>query len=163
MTKAILSFQLAVPESDLDDLRRRLRATRWPEAETPDDWSQGAPLLYMQDICHYWADNYNWRSCEDLLNWWDQFQTEIDGVDIHFLHVKSPHTEAVPLLITHGWPGSILEFRHVLGPLVNPVAYGGNAEDAFHVIAPSLPAMASQENPLRQVGQLTKLPRPGSN
>ena len=147
MTTAILPFQLAVPESDLEDLRRRLRATRWPEPETPDDWSQGTPLLYMQDICHYWADNYNWRTCEDLLNGWDQFQTEVDGVDIHFLHLKSPHAEAVPLLITHGWPGSILEFRHVLGPLVNPVAYGGNAEDAFHVIAPSLPGYGFSGKP----------------
>lgn len=147
MTEAIRPFQLSIPESDLEDLRRRLTVTRWPDAETPDDWSQGIPLSYMQEICRYWANDYDWRPCEELLNGWEQFQTVIDGVDIHFLHVKSPHSEALPLLITHGWPGSVLEFRHVIGPLTDPVAHGGKAEDAFHVIAPSLPGYGYSGKP----------------
>ncbi len=92
MTEAIRPFQLSIPESDLEDLRRRLTVTRWPDAETPDDWSQGIPLSYMQEICRYWANDYDWRPCEELLNGWEQFQTVIDGVDIHFLHVKSTHS-----------------------------------------------------------------------
>jgi pimeloyl-ACP methyl ester carboxylesterase len=147
MSEAIRPFQLSIADSDLEDLRRRLKATRWPDAETPDDWSQGIPLNYMQEICQYWANDYDWRPCETLLNGWDQFQTEIDGVDIHFLHVKSPHADAMPLLITHGWPGSVLEFRHIIGPLTDPVAHGGKAEDAFHIIAPSLPGYGFSGKP----------------
>ncbi|MBT4488721.1 MAG: alpha/beta fold hydrolase [Rhodospirillaceae bacterium] len=147
MSEDIRPFEVAIPESQLEDLRRRLKDTRWPDAETPDDWSQGIPLSYMQEICAYWANDYDWRRCEDLLNGWDQFQTEIDDVDIHFLHVKSPHPDAMPLLITHGWPGSGLEFRHVIGPLTDPTAHGGKAEDAFHVIAPSLPGYGFSGKP----------------
>lgn len=147
MTDQIRPFEVAIPDADLDDLRRRLHATRWPDAETPNDWSQGIPLSYMQDICRYWADGYDWRQCENLLNGWDQFQTEIDGVDIHFLHVRSPRADAMPLLITHGWPGSVLEFRHVIGPLTDPAAHGGDAADAFHVIAPSLPGYGFSGKP----------------
>ncbi len=147
MSDDIRPFELAIPESELEDLRRRLKATRWPDAETPDDWSQGIPLSYMREVCAYWANDYDWRPCESLLNGWEQFQTEIDGVDIHFLHVKSLHANAMPLLITHGWPGSVLEFRHIIGPLTDPEAHGGKAEDAFHVIAPSLPGYGFSGKP----------------
>ena len=147
MSTDIRPFEIAIPEAELVDLRRRLAATRWPDAETPDDWSQGIPLSYMQEICQYWASDYDWRRCETMLNGWDQFQTEIDDIDIHFLHVKSPHPEAMPMLITHGWPGSVLEFRHIIGPLTDPTAHGGKAEDAFHVIAPSLPGYGFSGKP----------------
>ena len=147
MSDDIRPFELAIAESELEDLRRRLKATRWPDAETPDDWSQGIPLSYMREICEYWANDYDWRPCERLLNGWDQFQTEIDGVDIHFLHVKSRHENALPLLITHGWPGSVLEFRHIIAPLADPEAHGGKAEDAFHVIAPTLPGYGFSGKP----------------
>jgi pimeloyl-ACP methyl ester carboxylesterase len=147
MTDAIKPFQVSIADSELEELRRRLNATRWPDTETPDDWSQGIPLSYMREIRDYWANDYDWRRCEKLLNGWDQFETEIDGVDIHFLHVKSPHPDAMPLLITHGWPGSVLEFRHIIGPLTDPEAQGGKAEDAFHVIAPSLPGYGFSGKP----------------
>ena len=147
MSDLIRPFEVAIPEAALEDLRRRLNATRWPDAETPDDWSQGIPLSYMQEICQYWADGYDWRRCEGVLNGMDHFRTEIDGLDIHFLHMRSPHPDALPLLISHGWPGSILEFRHVIGPLTDPTAHGGKAEDAFHVIAPSLPGFGFSGKP----------------
>ncbi len=147
MSDQIKPFKVAIPEDDLADLRRRLDATRWPDAETPDDWSQGIPLSYMQEVCRYWANDYDWRRCETLLNGWEQFQTEIDGTDIHFLHVRSPHADAMPLLITHGWPGSVLEFRHIIEPLTDPTAHGGEASDAFHVIAPSLPGYGFSGKP----------------
>ena len=147
MSDQIRPFDVTIPEAELVDLRRRLHATRWPDAETPDDWSQGIPLSYMREVCKYWADDYDWRRCENLLNGWDQFQTEIDGTDIHFLHVRSPHADAMPLLITHGWPGSVLEFRHIIAPLTDPTAHGGNAADAFHIIAPSLPGYGFSGKP----------------
>jgi pimeloyl-ACP methyl ester carboxylesterase len=147
MTEAIKLFEISIADGELEDLRRRLNATRWPDTETPDDWSQGIPLSYMREIRDYWANDYDWRRCEKLLNGWDQFETKIDGVDIHFLHVKSPHPDAMPLLITHGWPGSVLEFRHIIGPLTDPEAHGGKAKDAFHVIAPSLPGYGFSGKP----------------
>ena len=147
MSDLIEPFEVAISEAALEDLRRRLDATRWPDAETPDDWSQGIPLSYMQEICQYWANGYDWRRCEKMLNGMDQFLTQIDGLDIHFLHIRSPHPDALPLLISHGWPGSILEFRHVIGPLTDPTAHGGKAEDAFHVIAPSLPGFGFSGKP----------------
>ena len=113
-------FTLDVPESELTDLRRRLADTRWPEKETVDDWSQGIPLAYVQDLCDYWADGYDWRRCEARLNELGQFRTEIDGLGIHFLHVRSPHDDAVPLVMTHGWPGSVVEFLNVIEPLTEP-------------------------------------------
>ena len=148
MAEQIKPFELAIPEAALEDLRRRLTATRWPDSETPDDWSQGIPLAYVQEVCQYWAHGYDWRRCESLLNGMHQFQTEIDGLDFHFLHVRSPHADALPLLISHGWPGSVLEFRHVIGPLTYPTAHGGAAEDAFHVIAPSLPGYGFSGKPV---------------
>ena len=140
-------FRLDVPEADLADLRARLRATRWPDPEVVDDWSQGIPLAYVQDLCAYWADGYDWRATEARLNGLGQFRTEIDGLGIHFVHVRSPHAGALPLLLTHGWPGSVVEFLDVIGPLVDPVAHGGDAADAFHVVCPSLPGYGFSDKP----------------
>jgi epoxide hydrolase len=142
-------FRIAVPDDDLDDLRRRLARTRWPEPECVDDWSQGIPLDYTRELASYWADGYDWRAREALLNRFDQFTTEIDGLDIHFIHQRSPHDDAFPLIITHGWPGSIVEFHKVIEPLTDPTAHGGRAEDAFHVICPSLPGYGFSGKPTR--------------
>jgi pimeloyl-ACP methyl ester carboxylesterase len=138
---------IAIPEADLDDLRERLRRTRWPEAETVEDWSQGIPRAYVQDLCAYWADSYDWRVVEARLNDLGPFRTEIDGLGIHSLHVRSPHSQALPLVLTHGWPGSVVEFLDALGPLVDPPAHGGDAADAFHVVCPSLPGYGFSDKP----------------
>ena len=143
----ITPFRIAIAEAVLHDLRARLRNTRWPEAELVGDWSQGAPLVWIQDICRYWAEAYDWRKQEAALNRFAQFKTEIDGLDIHFIHARSPHASAMPLLITHGWPGSIVEFHKVIEPLTNPTAFGGRAEDAFHVVCPSLPGFGFSGKP----------------
>ena len=143
----IQPFQISASDEQLDDLRRRLQNTRWPDAETPDDWSQGIPLAYTQEVCAYWAEKYDWRARETSLNRFDQFKTEVDGLGIHFVHVRSPHEDALPLLITHGWPGSIVEFQKVIGPLTNPTAHGGDAADAFHVVCPSLPGYGFSDKP----------------
>lgn len=145
----IRPFEIQISDSDLEDLRRRLAATRWPERETVDDWSQGIPLSYLQEVCAYWGEKYDWREREALLNRWPQFLTEIEGLDIHFLHVRSPHEDALPLVITHGWPGSVVEFQKVIAPLTDPVAHGGDAGDAFHVVCPSLPGYAFSGKPSR--------------
>jgi pimeloyl-ACP methyl ester carboxylesterase len=147
MTDAINPFRIAVGDDVLDDLKARLRRTRWPEAELVGDWSQGAPLNWIQEVCRYWADTYDWRRREALLNRFAQFTTAIDGLDIHFLHVRSPHPNALPLIITHGWPGSIVEFHKVIEPLTDPTAHGGDAADAFHVICPSLPGFGFSAKP----------------
>ncbi len=148
----IRPFRIAAGDDELDDLRRRLAATRWPDPEPVDDWSQGIPLSYLRDLCAYWADGYDWRAREARLNEFPQFTTPIgvDGcepVDIHFLHVRSPHDEAMPLVMTHGWPGSIAEFQDVIGPLTDPTAHGGDASDAFHVVCPSLPGYGFSGKP----------------
>lgn len=147
MSARIQPFRVDIREWELSDLRARLRGTRWPEAETVDDWSQGVPLAYVEDLCRYWADDYDWRATEQRLNELPQFHTEIDGLAIHFLHVRSPHADAVPLVITHGWPGSVVEFLKVVGPLADPPRYGGDAGDAFHVICPSLPGYGFSGKP----------------
>jgi epoxide hydrolase len=144
---AIEPFRIATPEEQLADLRDRLRKTRWPEAETVDDWSQGIPLAYVKELCRYWSDEYDWRGTESRLNSIPQFTTQLDGLNIHFLHVRSPHRGALPLIVTHGWPGSIVEFLKVIGPLTDPVAHGGDASDAFDVICPSLPGYGYSERP----------------
>jgi epoxide hydrolase len=149
MSDAITPFLIEVPEADVDDLHRRLAQTRWPEPETVDDWSQGTPLGYARDLCEYWLDGYDWRACEASLNAFPQFRTEIDGLDIHFLHVRSPSAEALPLVLTHGWPGSIVEFRKVIGPLTDPASYGRDPADAFHVVCPSLPGFGFSGKPVR--------------
>jgi epoxide hydrolase len=145
----IRPFRIDIPEEDLIDLRERLARTRWPEAETVDDWSQGIPLAYVQDLCTYWATKYDWRATEQRLNAFPQFLAELDGLDIHFLHVRSPEPDALPLVITHGWPGSVVEFHKVIGPLTDPVAHGGDASDAFHVVCPSLPGYGFSDRPTR--------------
>lgn len=143
----VREFRFAVPDAELDDLRSRLAATRWPERETPDDWSQGVPLAYMQELCDYWRDSYDWRRCEDALNALPQFVTTLDGLDIQFLHLRSAHEDAMPLVMTHGWPGSVIEFLKVLGPLTDPTAHGGAAADAFHVVCPTLPGFGFSGKP----------------
>lgn len=143
----IREFTFDVPESQLDDLKQRLALTRWADKETPDDWSQGVPLAYMRDVVAYWSDGYDWRRCEAELNAQPQFITEIDGIDIQFMHVRSPYDDAAALVMTHGWPGSILEFMKVIGPLTDPTAHGGDAKDAFHVVAPTLPGFGFSGKP----------------
>ena len=143
----IRPFRIAIADSELVDLKQRLVATRWPEAETPKDWSQGVPLAYMREICTYWANTYDWRATEARLNAFAQFKSNIDGLDIHFLHVKSRHANALPLLMTHGWPGSVVEFHKVIAPLTDPSAFGGDVADAFHVICPSLPGYGFSDKP----------------
>jgi epoxide hydrolase len=145
----LLAFRIEIEEAELRDLRKRLERTRWPEAETVDDWSQGVPLAYLRDLCGYWADGYDWRAAEARLNALPQFRTTIDGLGIHFLHVRSPHADALPLVITHGWPGSIVEFLKVIGPLTDPTAHGGEAADAFHVVCPSPPGYGFSDKPAR--------------
>ncbi len=140
-------FTISVPDETLADLRRRLTNTRWPEPETVDDWSQGIPLAYVQDVCAYWADGYDWRTREAALNRFDQYTTEVNGLDIHYIHVKSPEPNALPLLITHGWPGSVVEFHKVIEPLSNPAAHGGDPATAFDVICPSLPGYGFSGKP----------------
>jgi pimeloyl-ACP methyl ester carboxylesterase len=147
MSKVIERFELNVPEGVLVDLQARLKRTRWPEAETVADWSQGAPLAKVKALCAYWADGYDWRRCEAKLNGFGQFETEIDGTKIHFLHVKSPNHDALPMIMTHGWPGSVVEFLKVIGPLTDPAAHGGDPADAFHVVVPSLPGYGFSGKP----------------
>jgi len=143
----IRPFHVHFPDSDLADLRRRIVATRWPEQETVSDVTQGVQLATMQKLAQYWANNYDWRKVEARLNALPQFITTIDGLDIHFIHVRSKHKNALPVIITHGWPGSIIEQLKVIGPLTNPTAYGGTAEDAFDVVIPSLPGYGFSGKP----------------
>ena len=147
MRDAVRPFRIEVHEADLVDLRDRLARTRWPEPETVDDWSQGIPLAYTRELCDYWATRYDWRATEARLNSLPQFVTGLDGLDIHFLHVRSPHAGALPIVLTHGWPGSIVEFEKVIGPLTDPVAHGGEAADAFDVVCPSLPGYGFSGKP----------------
>jgi pimeloyl-ACP methyl ester carboxylesterase len=135
----IRPFQVEIPEEELAELRRRIAAARWPSRELVTDRSQGVQLATLQELARYWTTDYDWRTCEARLNALPQFTTEIDGVDIHFLHVKSPHEHALPLLMTHGWPGSVVELLETVGPLTDPTAHGADAEDAFHLVLPSLP------------------------
>jgi pimeloyl-ACP methyl ester carboxylesterase len=136
---AIRPFRIDVPEEDLADLRKRLAATRWPDRETVDDRSQGVQLAKLQELVRYWGTGYDWRKAEAQLNALPQFMTDIDGLDIHFIHVRSRHKNALPVIITHGWPGSVLELIKVIGPLTDPTAHGGSAADAFDVVIPSIP------------------------
>ena len=143
----IRPFKVGFPEAELTDLRRRVTATRWPERETVSDDSQGVPLQMMQDLAGYWATDYDWRRCETKLNDLPQFITEIDGLDIHFIHVRSAHEDALPLIVTHGWPGSVIEQLKIIEPLTNPTAHGGSAADAFHLVIPSLPGHGFSAKP----------------
>jgi epoxide hydrolase len=159
MSDAITPFKITIDAAQLDDLKRRLRATRWPDKETPSDWSQGIPLAYVQDLCRYWEQDYDWRAREALLNRFPQFRTTIDGIGIHFIHVKSPHAGALPLVMTHGWPGSIVEFQKVIEPLTNPTKHGGTAADAFHVVCPSLPGYGFSDKPTTTGWNVEKIGR----
>jgi epoxide hydrolase len=141
------SFRIEVPEAELEDLRDRLRRARLPERETVDDWSQGVPLAYLEELCGYWASEYDWRATEERLNALPQFRTELDGLGIHFGHVRSEHPNAIPLVMTHGWPGSIVEFMKVIGPLTDPPAHGGDPADAFDLVLPSLPGYGFSDKP----------------
>ncbi|WP_422771042.1 epoxide hydrolase family protein [Plantactinospora sp. WMMC1484] len=144
-------FRIAVPQADLDDLARRLANTRWP-SEMPDcGWDRGVPLDYLRELTEYWRTSYDWRAAEAKLNSYPQFTTEIDGANVHFMHVRSPEPTAVPLLISHGWPGSVVEFLDVIGPLTDPRAHGGNPADAFHLVVPALPGFGFS-GPAREPG-----------
>jgi epoxide hydrolase len=146
-TKDATPFKAHVPQAALDDLKRRLASTRWPGRETVSDWSQGVPLQKAQALVAYWRDKYDWRRFEARINAFPQYRTQIDGVGIHFIHVRSPHQNALPIILTHGWPGSVVEFMEVIGPLSDPTRYGERAEDAFHVVVPSLPGFAFSDKP----------------
>ena len=147
MDEDVRPFQVDIADAALEELRGRLRQTRWPEPQTVDDWSQGTPLSYARDLCRYWLEDYDWPAAQQRLNQFPQFMTTIDGLDIHFIHVRSQHPNAMPLLITHGWPGSVLELVKAIGPLTDPTAYGGRAEDAFDVVIPSMPGYGFSERP----------------
>ena len=159
MSDQIIPFRIAVSNEQLDDLKRRLRATRWPERECVDDWSQGLPLAYAREVCDYWLEKYDWRAREERLNRFPQFKTEIDGLGIHFIHVRSYEPGAVPLVMTHGWPGSIVEFQKVVEPLTNPTAHGGAPSDAFHVVCPSLPGYGFSDKPMRAGWNVQRIAR----
>jgi pimeloyl-ACP methyl ester carboxylesterase len=144
---AIRPFTVEIPEAELEGLRARIAATRWPERETVSDATQGVQLATMQNLIRYWGTDYDFGRVEARLNAFPQFMTEIDGLDIHFIHVKSPHEDALPLIITHGWPGSVVEMLNVVGPLTDPEAHGGDAEDAFDLVVPSIPGYGFSERP----------------
>ena len=143
----IRPFSIEIPQADLDELRRRITATRWPSKELVDDRSQGVRLATMKALSSYWTMDHDWRACEERLNALPQFTTEIDGVEIHFIHVRSPHEDAMPLIMTHGWPGSVIELLETVGPLTDPTAHGGSPEDAFHLVLPSLPGYGFSSEP----------------
>lgn len=155
-------FRIEIPQADIDDLNERLARTRWPEGEIPDaDWSRGVPVEYLKELAEYWRSGFDWRAAEARLNQYPQFITEIDGTDIHFLHVTSPEPTAKPLIVTHGWPGSVAEFLDVIGPLTDPAAHGGDPADAFHVVIPSIPGYGFS-GPTRAVaGTPAGWPAPG--
>src|SRR5215813_12968956 len=143
----IRTFTVEIPDADLEDLRARVAATRFPERETVEDASQGVPLALMQDLARYWATEYDWRRCEARLNALPNFVTEIDGLDIHFIHVRSQHEDALPIVVCHGWPGSIVEQLKLIGPLTDPTAHGASASDAFDVVIPSMPGYGFSARP----------------
>jgi pimeloyl-ACP methyl ester carboxylesterase len=143
----IRAFHVDIPDEKLAELRRRIEATRWPSKELVPDRSQGVQLATTQELARYWVTDYDWRKAEEKLNALPQFTTEIDGVDIHFIHVRSPHENALPLIMTHGWPGSVIELLETIGPLTDPTAHGGQAEDAFHLVLPSLPGYGFSGEP----------------
>ena len=144
----IRPFQVDIPEEELAKLHRRIAATRWPSKELAPDRSQGVQLAALGELAHYWENDYDWRRAEAKLKALPQFTTQIDGVDIHFIHVKSSHKDALPLIMTHGWPGSVMELIDSVGPLTDPTAHGGTAEDAFHLVLPSLPGYGFSGEPV---------------
>jgi hypothetical protein len=159
---SIRPFRIDIPQADLDDLRDRLGRTRWPD-ELPDvGWAYGVPLDYMKGLVDYWRTGYDWRTHEARLNEFGQFTTTIDGQNIHFVHVRSPEPDALPLIVTHGWPGSIVEFMKIIGPLTDPRKHGGDPADAFHLVAPSLPGFGLSGPTHETAGTPTASPGPGS-
>jgi pimeloyl-ACP methyl ester carboxylesterase len=144
---AVRPFRIEVPQGEIDELRRRINATRWPTRELVTDRSQGVQLAAIQNLARYWTTEYDWRQCEARLNALPQFKTGIDGVDVHFIHVRSAHENALPLIMTHGWPGSVVELLETIGPLTDPAAHGGSAEDAFHLVLPSIPGYGFSAEP----------------
>jgi pimeloyl-ACP methyl ester carboxylesterase len=154
----LLPHQAAqVPQAALQDLKQRLRGTRWPDKEPVTGWSQGVPLAKARALVEYWSSRYDWRRAEDALNAWPQFRTEIDGLGVHFIHVRSKHGSALPLVLTHGWPGSVFEFLQVISALVDPTSNGGQAEDAFHVVIPSLPGFGFSDKPTESGWRLPRI------
>lgn len=153
----IAPFTVEIPQSAIADLNRRIDMTRWPEKETVDDWSQGVPLAALQDFVAYWRHGYDWYACQQMLNYWGMFETEIDGLMIRFIHVRSSHAGAQPLLLTHGWPGSILEFRRCIAPLTEPEQHGGSVQDAFHVVIPCLPGYGFSGKPVTKGWSVQKI------
>src|SRR5262252_10942562 len=144
---AVRPFRIEVLQGEIDELRRRVAATRWPTRELVTDRSQGVQLAAIQNLARYWTTDYDWRRCEARLNALPQFKTRIDGLDIHFIHVESAHQDALPLIMTHGWPGSVIELLEIIGPLTDPTAHGGGAEDAFHLVLPSVPGYGFSGEP----------------
>jgi pimeloyl-ACP methyl ester carboxylesterase len=159
MSEEIRPFKIHIADAELEDLKRRLRAMRWPDAQTVGDWGQGIPLHYVQKVCDYWEREYDWRKTEARLNALPQFQTDLDGVSIHFLHIRSRHDDALPLVLTHGWPGSIIEFLKIIPALTDPTAHGGQASDAFHVVCPSLPGYGFSGKPKQSGWTVEKIAR----
>lgn len=155
--EGVTPFHASIPQAALDDLKRRLVETRWPERQTVDDWTQGVPLANAEALVAHWRDHYDWRAFEAKLNAFPQFKTEIDGLGIHFLHVRSRHPEALPIVLTHGWPGSIVEFLKVIDPLTDPTKHGGKPEEAFHVVIPSLPGFGFSDKPREQGWNLVRI------
>lgn len=159
MATDINPFTIAIPQAALDDLQRRLAATRWPDQETCTGWDQGMPLAYTREVAEYWAATYDWRRCESMLNSWPQYSTPIEGTDIHFIHRQSPEQDALPLIMSHGWPGSVIEFHKVIDALTDPAAHGGSAADAFHVVIPSLPGYGFSGKPQETGTSVEKIGR----
>ncbi len=147
MKNSIRPFQINIPENELNQLSERLKNTRWPDAETVSSWDQGIPLDYAKSLTNYWINEYDWRRCEKMLNQWPNYMTSIDDLDIHFIHKPSPHPDALPIIISHGWPGSVIEFCKVIDALTEPEKYGGDAKDAFSVVVPSLPGYGFSDKP----------------
>jgi epoxide hydrolase len=156
-TKAVTPFEVHVPEAALDDLKRRLANTRWPNKEPVADWSQGVPLAKARALVEYWRTRYDWRRVERSLNALPQFRTQLDGLGVHFVHVRSKYPDALPIVITHGWPGSVIEFLQVIAPLVDPTAHGGKPDDAFHVVIPSLPGFGFSDKPTEPGWRLPRI------
>jgi pimeloyl-ACP methyl ester carboxylesterase len=149
MSDEVRPFEIAVENAQLQELRQRIANTRWPEQETCEGWDQGVPLAYARELADYWASEYDWRRWEQHLNQWPQFKTRIDGIDIHFMHVRSTHEDALPMIISHGWPGSVVEFYKIIEPLTQPEKHGGTGADAFHLVLPSLPGYGFSGLPTR--------------
>jgi len=156
-TEQVRLFHISVPQETIDDLRARLRATRFPNQQPVKDWSQGVPLAHAKSLIEYWESRYDWRRFETELNSFPNFRTSIDGLGIHFIHVRSPHLDALPIVLTHGWPGSIVEFMNIIRPLANPTEHGGRAQDAFHVVVPSLPGFGFSDKPTQTGWNLLRI------